>query len=174
MAPELMDPQADELTVQFRRGPSKPVFAPALWIFGVLLWAYVVAGELAVNLGLPESLAFLGVLAAVGSVWRASTAELRSAQLPWPWLLVPLILAIALFPVILLLAIGMAGHSPSAMISVPIALWFVAAFAVFFGRQRSPRPQRASTSAQHWKTLGVYAVTSLLTLVALISLVSAN
>jgi hypothetical protein len=60
------------------------------------------------------------------------------------------------------------------MVGVPIALWFVAALAVFFGRQRSPRPLRASTSAQHWKTLAVYAVSSLLTLFALISVVSAN
>jgi hypothetical protein len=174
MAPELMEPQLDELTVQFHRAPRKPVFAPALWIFGVLLWAYVVAGELVVNQDLPESLALLGVLAAVVSVFRASTAELRRAQLPWPWLLAPLVLAIAMFLALLLLAIAMAGRSPSGMVGVPIALWFVAAFAVFFGRQRSPRPLRASTSAQHWKTLGVYTVAALATLFALISLVSAN
>jgi hypothetical protein len=174
MTPELMEQQADELTVQFYRGQRKTVFAPALWIFGALLWGYVVAGELVVNQGLPEGLAVLGVVGAVGGVWRASTAELRSERLPWPWLLVPLLLAIALFPVVLLLAIGLAGSSPSAMVGVPIALWFVAALAVFFGRQRSPRPLRASTSAQHWKTLAVYAVSSLLTLFALISVVSAN
>jgi hypothetical protein len=173
MAPELMDPQADELTAQVFRGPRKAPFAPALWIFGVLLWAYVVAGELVVNQDLPESLALLGVVAAVGSVFRASTAEFRRVKLPWPWLVAPLVLAIALFLAIVLLAIGAAGRSPSGMVGVPIGLWFVAAFAVFFGRQRTPRPLRASTSAQHWKTLGVYTVAALVTLFALISLVSA-
>jgi hypothetical protein len=169
-----MEPQADELTVELFRGPRKALLAPALWIFGVLLWAYVVVGELVVNQDLPESLALLGVVAAVGVVFRASTAEHRSVKLPWPWLLAPLVLAIALFLAIVLLAIGMAGRSPSGMVGVPIALWFVAAFAVFLGRKRCPRPLRASTSAQHWKTLGVYTVAGLVTLFALISLVSAN
>ena len=153
------------------RGPSRPVFGPSLWIFGATLWAYVVAGELVVNLSLPEPLAVLGVLGTAGLVFRRAMVESRREDLAWTSQAVPLLVAFALLFATLFLAVGL---SLSGLPGEPltVALWFVAAFAVFSGRHRCKRPASNPTSASRLQTVALWVLASLATLIALGSTLS--
>jgi hypothetical protein len=112
--------------------------------FGVLLWSYVVAGELVVGVGLPELAAVLGVLGAFGRAWYSAVAPWRGNTSSLR-LVVPGFLAIGAFFATLLFACSVSGHSNAEVQAVSLALWFFAVFAFCVGRERARRRAAAAT-----------------------------
>jgi uncharacterized membrane protein SirB2 len=149
------------------RPDSGPFFGQTLWIFGAFLWGYVVIGEFVTNLGLPELsgvVALLGVLAL--AVLRAlETARANRAR--WLRQVGPVAAGILLFTLIVLLALSLATSVAVKPGALSVALWFVAAFALFAGRYwtRRDRPRRKLGVWDYF----AWAMSGVATLVALLS-----
>jgi hypothetical protein len=139
----------------------------SLWIFGALLWAYVVLGRFVATYALPESLALPTLLAVLGlAVFRALELP-RNTGAAWPRRAAPIAAGLGLFVLVLLIAVSLAATAGPHPGALDVALWFVAAFALFIGRQRARRdlPGRAATLLGYF----VWAACGAATLFALLS-----
>ncbi len=163
--------EVSELTTPDFRGQQRGSIVDAtLSGFGVLLWSYVVAGELVVGVGLPELAALLGVLGTFGAAWYSAVAPwLGSAS--WLRLLLPGFLAIGAFFGTLLFVCSVSGHSNAEVQAVSLALWFFAVFAFCVGRERARRRAPGAppiSSEQRAIRFASWLVAGLVTLSALI------
>jgi hypothetical protein len=160
----------EEVTTLYQRPVPRPLLAQALWLSGAALWAYVVAGELVVNLSLPELLGLVGVLASIGCAWYFAIEGRFLREVAWTRRLAAAFIAFGVFTLCLTFAWTVSGPSISDAAAVTIALWFVGAFLTLFGRHRvrrneiSERPRAPTILA--W--IGV----ALLTALSLISALS--
>lgn len=154
----------------FRGRKQRFIVDAALSAFGALLWAYVVAGELVVGVRLPEPAAVLSVLVAFGGTWYAAVVPAWRAGASWPRLVAPVVLAVAAFVVTVLFACSVSGHSNDEVQAISMALWFVAVFAVFVGRERARRRAAPApvSSEQRAARFALWLVVGLVTLSALI------
>lgn len=170
-APPLSVPIAPvDLVPRFRSG--YPVLGASLWIFGALLWAYVVMGEWVLRVGLPEVLGALAVIAAYGLAWLSSVRHLTAPADRWRKLLpggVGFGLFVAtIFAVTLLF--GTARQSVAGAITV--LLWFFSASVYVAGRYVTARPRVTQTRARVAATVLVRLLVGLTTLVAVASTLS--
>lgn len=150
-----------------RRG--SPVLGASLWIFGALLWAYVVMGEWVIHLSLPEGLAVLIVAIAYGLAWVTSGRGLGEGAGRWK-VVVPGIAALVLFFVILLLVAGLFGSGRrSTVAAVTVCLWFFSAAVYVLGRHLRARPRVTRSRWQAAGTIVLWIVSGLMTLVSLIA-----
>lgn len=152
----------------------RPILGPGLWIGGVLLWAYVVAGEFIVGMELPEG---VGALALLVSVGLASVFAIRQAALAVPAdpsdrlfrIGGPIGIAVALFFAVLVLftAIGQASDDGLGA-EITLVLWCGSLVAFVAGR-RLTNPDRSRTR-QSGRTVGffLWIAAGFLTLVALV------
>ena len=143
-----------------------PVFAQALWIFGAVLWGYVVIGEFVTSHGLPEWIAAPGLLALLAITAFVALEAPRSNRAGWLRNALPVAAAIGLFGLTLLFTISLAQAARAPAGAMSVALWFIAAFALFAGRQRARRDRpREAVSLRHyfaWAACGVLTLFALL------------
>jgi hypothetical protein len=138
-------PPSVELTPEFRASVL-PIVGPALWIFGALLWAYAVIGELIVQLEFPELVGVVIVLAAVARAWFVTVRHLPPKARRSVRALLPVLLALlswVLFLAIVSMVLGGGGRSE--IEAVTLLLWAVGVIAYVFGRRltRAPAPATA-------------------------------
>lgn len=168
-APEpapLASDEAPPMVAGTLRGP--PLFWPTLFIFGTLLWAYVVLGELVVSLGLPELVAFLVLVALSVGAWRrvappwsGPRARIRRAM--------PLILAIMLWFSTMLVAVTLAGPGERHGAAMTIALWFLSALVFGLGSAKTVRVPQAPSKGGRAAGIGLWVLSSLASVVAMVS-----
>jgi hypothetical protein len=140
MEPTFTLAELDEQTV-VRLPEYGPLFAQALWMFGALLWGYVVLGEFVTTYGMPEVLALLSLLAILGFSALGALELPRRNRAPFSRKAGAVASALGLFGAIWLLTISFTSSAHIHPGAVSVALWFVAAFALFFGRNRARREQ---------------------------------
>ena len=129
----------------------------SLWIFGALLWAYLVMGEWVLQLSLPESVAILVVILAYGIAWFTSGRGLITGAGRWK-VVVPGIAAVVLFVMTLLVVAGLFGSSRrSTVAAVTISLWFFSASMYVLGRHLRARPRVTRTRWQAAGTIVLWA-----------------
>jgi hypothetical protein len=148
-----------------RRG--RPLLGPSLWIFGVLLWAYVVLGELVVTLDFPEPLAVLLVLSALASAWWFSVGRRDSGTRR----IAPGLIAIGLWAGVLALAArAESGRSKTvALVTIVLTLFALLSFALgrYLTRVRPP-----ATKLRRAGRVALWLISALVTLVTLASSMS--
>jgi hypothetical protein len=145
----------------------RPLLGPSLWIFGVLLWAYVVLGELVVTLDFPELLAVLIVLSALAGAWWLSAGRADSGMRR----IAPLLIAIGLWAgVIALSARAESGRSKTvALVTIALTLFALLSFALGRYLTRVPRP---ATKLRRAGRVALWLISALVTLVTLASSMS--
>jgi hypothetical protein len=165
MDPTLSFAELEEKTL-VHRPENGPHLAQALWMFGALLWGYVVIGEFVVRYEMPELLGLLSLLASLGYAALGALELPRRNRAPFRRRAAPIASALGLFVVMWLLTISLAATANVHPGAVNIALWFVAAFALFFGRQRTRRDQPRRAPVLHdyfaWAACGLATLFALL------------
>lgn len=157
---------APEAFAQRRRFP---VLGASLWIFGALLWAYLIMGEWVIHLKLPEGVGVLVVAIAYGVAWFTSVRELGQSGSRWK-LVVPGLVAVVLFAATLLLVSGLFGSSRrSTIAAVTMSLWFFSAAVYVLGRHLRARSRVNRTRWQAAGSIALWIVSGLVTLVSLIA-----
>lgn len=156
----------------FRARPVHPMVGASLWVLGALTWVYVVIGELVVNLGLPEPLGWLIVLATTGYTWVVASG-LGDGRAFRPRQLLSLLLAFGLFFFLLVFTASLLGsHDRSQISAVTILLWFVGGFALLLGRRWTPRGESPRSTGDRVRNAAIWTLSVLGTLVATISAMS--
>jgi len=161
-------PNAPHLfTEQFRPRRGRPVLGGSLWVFGAVLWAYVVMGEWVLRFDLPEAWGALVVIASYGVAWFSSVEHFTNRADRWRKL-APGAAGLALFVILILLVTLLFGTSRQHVIgAVTILLWFFAAAFYILGRRVSARPRvvrqrgRLAATIVLWLLSGVGTIASL-------------
>ena len=152
---------------QFRGRRGRPVLGGSLWVFGAVLWAYVVMGEWVLRFNLPEAWGALVVLATFGLAWFSSVEHLTAPADRWRKL-GPAALGLVLFVSMILVATLLLG-SPRQSIAgaVTLLLWFFSAAFYMLGRRVTARPRvvqprrRVAITIALWLLSGVGTIASL-------------
>jgi hypothetical protein len=158
----------DELEEQtaVRRPEHGPLVAQVLWMFGALLWGYVVLGELVTNRGMPELLAIILLLMILGFAAFVARELPRKNRAPLTRKLGPVAGALGLFVAVLVVTISLAATAGAHHGAVSVALWFVAAFALLGGRHTARREQQRAPLALRdyfaWAACGMTTLFALL------------
>jgi hypothetical protein len=130
--------------------PPRLVLGPGLWIFGALLWSYVVLGQFVVK-DFPEGIALLTLALVVGVTYaaavrdslRAVPAEPSARRRRWLW---PGVAAFGFWLGTTLLVTAV-GKSSNANLDAPITLLLLAlsVLAIILGRRftHPGRPKRS-------------------------------
>jgi len=169
-------PEAPELapySQAFRGPPPRPILGPALWILGVLLWGYVVVGELVVGMGLQEE---LGVGVLVLSVGMAAYASTKRSLLSFPpapedrslrvW--GPLGVALGLFIATLMLLTLVARSSTRELDEeITLVLWCASLMPLIASRELMRRGRASPTPGRRVLGWMLWLLTGIVTLVAL-------
>jgi hypothetical protein len=136
---------------------------------GALWWAYVVVGEFVVNLGLPEFVGLVVVLASMLATW-AHAVGLREGAWFSVRKLAPLLLSLLLFLGLLFVAVSVFGSQSRTMASAgTIVLWFVSVFAFLLGRRWTALPRYGQTKNARIRTIAVWMLSGFASCVAMIS-----
>ncbi len=168
-SPSLRDPSKSAFAGDVRR----PLLGPSLWIFGALLWAYVVAGEFVVVADFPELIAILGVLLVYATSWFMAVQGKRSEELDGPWALAPGVLALALWGFTLVCVTAAFGSSSRSDIeAVTIGLWLLGAGVYFLGRRLTGPSKAPRSLSARVRTAGAWLVSGLATIAALVSAIT--
>jgi len=140
----------------------------SLQVFGALLWAYVVMGELVVGLDFPEPLATLVVAAAFGLTWRSAVSHIAG---PGHFRkLVPGALGFVAWSVVLASTVALLGSDdPRHAEVVSVALWFVAAFALFSGSLSNPRAAHPDSQLPRLLRIALWGAVGVATALAFLS-----
>jgi hypothetical protein len=158
----------------FKRQREWPLCGPALWIFGAVLWAYIVAGELAVRAdsALVEALGAIAVLATLFANWY--TAVQRNAEgKKWELRILPGLIAVGLWVVLLGVLTRVSGASTwSEVEAVTLALWAVSVVAFLSGRYLAGSSRRRLTPRGRFGRIALWAISALVTFIALGSTMS--
>ena len=160
------DPAPFATPARARRG--RPVLGASFWIFGALLWAFVVMGEWVLKFELPEAFAVLAVLTTAGIAWFSATRHLkqRSQQVA------PAALGLGLFVVTLIFSTMVSTHRRSVEEGVAVLLWFFSAGIYFLGRYLTARPRQGraalplAATIAFWLMAGVGTLGSLMSILA--------
>ncbi|HWA77913.1 MAG TPA: hypothetical protein VG937_36515 [Polyangiaceae bacterium] len=160
--------------VDFKAHPTRPVLGPSLWLFGALLWAYVIAGELVVRSGFPEPLGWLGVLFVLGVTWFFAIERSFVEDPPAPnerlkRALSPLVAALGLWIATLIVSTLIGATSRGDLDGlITVGLWLLS-LAPFFGGRRMTGNRRPPIDPSR-RPLGIllWIGAALVTLVALI------
>ena len=166
----------DFAAVDFKARETRPVLGPALWLFGAMLWAYVIVGQLVVEEGFPEMLGLLGLLFVIGVTWFFAIERSFSEDPPTPEtrlarIVRPFALAFGLWLLTTLLStvIGMStfGNLDSA---ITLTLWSFSLIPFFVGRRMTGG--RAASIDKSRRPLGIllWIGAALVTVVAPMSL----
>jgi hypothetical protein len=179
--------QSEPILVAVRTPWSKrpwPVLGPALTVFGVLLWSFVVMGELTtswrVGAPLEESTAAVIVVLATMAAWFVAMRE--SARMSPPQgtgrlagrsaavaLVAVMLWGLSIFFAIGLGSIGTSGHD----VLVAFLLWLAAAVAVLTGpRRTAPGRRSRSTPAARALVALLWVGAALLTMGAFVEMVA--
>jgi hypothetical protein len=158
-----------DLRGAFRQQSNHPLLGPSLWTSGALSWAYVVVGEFVVNLGLPEAVGVVVVLASVFATW-AHAVRLREGAWFSVSKLAPLLLGLLLFLGLMFVAVSVLGSQSRTQTSaVTIVLWFVSVFAFLLGRHWTALPHYGQTKSARIRTIAVWMLSGFASCVAMIS-----
>jgi len=170
VAPPLEPPafEAAAFAAPMRTRRGRPVLGASLWIFGALLWAYVVMGEWVLKFELPEAFAALAVLAAAGMAWLSATRHLTQR----PQQLTPAALGVGLFVVTLIVSTMVATHRRSVEEGVAVLMWFFSAGVYFLGRYLTARPRETRTSWPIAATVAFWLMAGVGTLGSLMSILT--
>jgi hypothetical protein len=167
--PPIPEEPLQAVAASFRAPARHPLLGPAVWVFGVLTWAYVVVGELVVQLGLPEVLGALLVLSSTGYAWVVASGLGDGAPFVMKRL-VSLALAIALFVTLLFFTVTAFGSQRRAYIAaVTVFLWFVSVVAFLVGRSWTPRERYARSTGDRLRSAAIWTLSVIATLIAMIS-----
>lgn len=156
-------PPAFALEIPTRRG--HPVLGASLWIFGALLWAYLVVGEWVLRFHLPEGVGALVVIAAYGTAWLSAIRDLTTPADRWRRL-VPGGAGVGLFVAMLLFVTLLFGTTRQSVVgAITVLLWFFSAGVYITGRYVTARPRVARTRARLAATIVLWLISGLGTLV---------
>jgi len=166
-------PNAPHLfTDQFRVPRGRPVLGGSLWVFGAVLWAYVVMGEWVLRFDLPEAWGALVVLASYGLAWFSCVEHLRAPADRWRKL-TPGALGLVLFVILILLVTSLFGTTRQSVVGgVTLLLWFFAAAFYMLGRRLTGRPRVIQPRRRTAATVALWLVSGLGTIASLGSIMS--
>jgi hypothetical protein len=161
-------------TVDFKARPSRPMLGPSLWLFGALLWAYVVAGELVVRSSFPEPLGWLGLMFVLGTTWFFAIERSFVEDPPVPnerakRVFVPLAAAIGLWLATLILSTVIGATTPGDLDGlITVGLWLFSLAPFFVGRRMTGTQHPAIDPSRRPLAILLWIGATLVTLVALI------
>lgn len=148
------------------------MFGASLWIFGALLWAYLVVGEWVLRFDLPEALGALVVIGAYGVAWLASVRDL-TAPADRSRRLVPGGVGLGLFVVTVLFVTLLFGTTRQSIVgAITVLLWFFSAAVYIAGRFVTARPRVKQTRTRVAATVVLRLLVGLGTLVSVASILS--
>lgn len=143
----------------------------SLWIFGAVLWAYVVMGEWVLRFDVPEGVGALVVLGAYGAAWISSVRDRTTPAGPWSsWL--PGGIALGSFMGTLLVTLVFSSPRPGTQAAITVMLWFFSAACYIAGRSVAVPRRSARTRARTAVTVVVWLLSGLATIVSLASTLS--
>lgn len=158
-----------QIAASFRAHATYPLLGPSSWVFGALTWAYVVVGELVVNLGLPEALGVLLVLGSTAYAW-ALASGLGDGVPFTPKRLLSLGVGLASFALLLGITVSIFGsHRRSHVAAITVLLWFVGVFALLLGRRWTTRVGRVRSTGDRLRSAAIWTLSVIATLIAMIS-----
>jgi hypothetical protein len=158
---------ADE--IGFKRQRQWPLLGPALWIFGAVLWAYVVAGELSVRTdsALVEALGAVAVLATLGANGYAAM-QCGPHGRKWELRILPGVIAVALWVLVLGVLTRVSGApTRSEVEGITVALWIVSFVAFLLGRYLTGPSRRSLAPRGRFGRIVLWTISALVTLIAL-------
>jgi hypothetical protein len=161
-------------TVDFKARPSRPLLGPSLWLFGALLWAYVIVGELVVRSGFPEPLGWLGVLFVLGVTWFFAIERSFGEDAPAPHerlkrALSPLAAAVGLWLATLILSTVIGATTPGNLDGlITVGLWLFSLGPFFVGRRMTGTQRPAIDPSRRPLGILLWIGATLVTLVALV------
>lgn len=166
-------PNAPHLfTDQFRGQRGRPVLGGSLWVFGAVLWAYVVMGEWVLRFDLPEAWAALVVLASYGLAWFSAVEHLTTRADRWRKL-APGATGLVLFVLLVLFVTVTLGTSRQSIVGgITLLLWFFAAAFYILGRRVAARPRVVRPRRRVAATIVLWLVSGLGTIASLGSIMS--
>ena len=166
-------PNAPHLfTDQFRGRRGRPVLGASLWIFGAVLWAYVVMGEWVLRFDLPEAWGALTVLATFGVAWFSSVEHLKAPADRWRKL-TPAALGLVLFVILVLLVTLFFGTARRSVVGgITLLLWFFSAAFYLLGRRVTARPRTLQPRRRVAITIALWLLSGLGTIASLGSIMS--
>lgn len=167
-APEALPgfPQTPPEPVPFQEPSADRLLGTSLWLFGALLWTYVVLGEWVVKASFPEPLAILIVIGVFAGSWYVSAKAPSHALRTHP--ILPGIIAFVSWAILLLLVSTLLGtHRTNEVAYLTVFLWVVGALSFWYGRRLLGDAKPSSAMVRKW-TRVAWGVVGIGTAVALI------
>lgn len=152
-------------------GPQgRPLLGGSLWVFGALLWAYLVMGELVVNLEVNEAFAMLIVIAASGIAWYGAVRHAPPAKMARR--IAPGVIGIVLWVFAVFLAAVLCGTTRRSTVqALTVVFCFPAVAAYFVGRRLTANPKLEVSRRRRAGGIALWVGCSLATAMALLSAV---